>query len=214
MGPDPHHVTVTPAPTDGPFTVLLVCTGNVCRSALAERLGRAFLDDLLPNDASVIRLVSAGTRAVVGSAMDPDSARVLERLGARPGDFRARRLTDEIVADADLTLTMSRRHRADALALAPRRLNRTFTLREAAALLELVDEQRHVSGDSFADRARALVRQMADARAGRRGSEDDDVRDPIGLPVEVHQMVGEAIAAALHPVLSRFAALVSPGATS
>jgi protein-tyrosine phosphatase len=192
--------------------VLLVCTGNVCRSAVAERLGRTYLAELLTDDAGAIRLVSAGTRGVVGSAMHPDSARVLEGLGAHPGDFRARRLTERLVADADLTLTMTRRHRADALALAPRALTRTFTLREAAALLELVEEGRDVQADSFADRARALIRQMAGARARRPGSEDDDVRDPIGRPVEVHQMVGEAIAEALHPVLRRFAALVPPGA--
>ena len=203
---------VTPPAPQGPFTVLLVCTGNICRSALAERLGQKYLAELLPDDAGAIRLVSAGTRAAVGSAMHPDSALVLEGLGAHPGDFRASRLTDRVVADADLTLTMTRSHRTDALALAPRALTRAFTLREAAALLELVEECRDAEADSFSDRARGLIRQMAGARAHRRGSEDDDVRDPIGLPVEVHQDVGEAIAESLHPVLRRFAALVPPGA--
>ena len=75
---------VTHPGPEAAFTVLLVCTGNICRSALAERLGRAYLDELLGEDASAIRLVSAGTRAVVGSAMHPDSALVLLGLALRP----------------------------------------------------------------------------------------------------------------------------------
>jgi protein-tyrosine-phosphatase len=44
------------------FTVLVVCTGNICRSALAERLGRAYLEERLGDKADAVRLVSAGTR--------------------------------------------------------------------------------------------------------------------------------------------------------
>ena len=66
-----------PSPQPPPFTVLLVCTGNICRSALAERLGRAFLDEVLGEVAGQVRLVSHGTQAVVDSAMHPDSALVL-----------------------------------------------------------------------------------------------------------------------------------------
>ena len=54
--------------------MLLVCTGNICRFAFAERLGRAFLAQTLGQDADQVRIVSAGTRAVVGSEMHPDSA--------------------------------------------------------------------------------------------------------------------------------------------
>ena len=61
--------------------MLLVCTGNICRSALGERLGRAYLADVLGQDAGAVELVSAGVQAVVGSAMHPDSALVLRGLG-------------------------------------------------------------------------------------------------------------------------------------
>src|SRR3954447_22518217 len=171
---------------DPAFTVLLVCTGNICRSALAERLGRAYLDELLGDDAGAIRLVSAGTRAVIGSGMHPDSALVLQGLGGEPGNFRARQLADTFVTEADLTLTMTREHRRAVLALAPRALARTFTLREAAALLGLVDESVDPPGENPAERARSLVQEMAAARPRRTGGEDDDIRDPIGQPLEVH----------------------------
>src|SRR3954468_9407595 len=88
-------------------TVLLVCTGNICRSALTERLRRAYFDEALGERAANIRLASAGTRAVVGSAMHPDSALVLAGYGAEPGDFRAQQLNDGMPADADLILAMT-----------------------------------------------------------------------------------------------------------
>jgi len=187
--------------------VLLVCTGNICRSALAERLGRAYLADVLGDDADQVRLVSAGTGAVIDSAMHPDSAMVLQGLGGDPDGFRARQLHEHMAIDADLVLTMTRAHRREVLKAAPRALARTFTLREAAALLDDLPEDREPVGEGLADRARALVKELAAVRSQHVNSSDDDIRDPIGEPVEVHAEVGEAIAAALVPVLDRLATL-------
>ena len=189
------------------FTVLLVCTGNICRSALGERLGNAFLADTLGAESGRVRLVSAGTQAVVGSAMHPQSALVLGGLGAEAGDFRARQLHAAQVAEADLVLTMTRAHRRSVLEESPRSLSKTFTLIEASDLLE-----RMASGapaDGSAEDARALVAAMAAARSRRQAGDADDIPDPIGRPVEAHQAAGDAIAAALLPVLGRFAALMA-----
>jgi protein-tyrosine phosphatase len=198
----PRHWSPEPV-----FTVLLVCTGNICRSALGERLGRAYLADVLGEDAGAVQLVSAGVQAVVGSAMHPDSALVLRGLGGSPDGFVARQLVDDMAIDADLTLTMTRQHRRDVLRMAPRALARTFTLREAAGLLDIVGEDVEVPGDDLADRARSLVKELAAARSRRQSGRGDDIRDPVGLPPEVHQEVGDAVAGALIPVLSRIAAL-------
>src|SRR5829696_1931774 len=168
---------------------------------------------MLGERASAIRLISAGVGAVVGSAMHPDSALVLSGLGAEPGDFRARQLVEAHIAEADLVLTMTRGHRAQALRLAPRALARTFTLREAADLLRNVGGDVAPADADLPERARLLVAAMAEARSRRRSGDHDDIRDPIGLPVEVHQEVGEAIAEALLPVLARLAAPAPVGRT-
>lgn len=190
------------------FTVLLVCTGNICRSALGERLGNAFLADTLGAESGRVRLVSAGTQAVVGSAMHPQSALVLGGLGAEAGDFRARQLHAAQVAEADLVLTMTRAHRRSVLEESPRSLAKTFTLLEASDLLERLTLA-VPEGGRAAERARALVAAMAATRSRRQAGDADDIADPIGRPVEAHQEAGDAIASALLPVLARFAALVA-----
>src|SRR5690348_11873036 len=180
----------------GQFTVLFVCTGNVCRSALAERLASAYLDEALGAGAPQVRVISAGTGAVVGSAMHEDSALVLRGFGGERGDSRAQQLDERIAAQADLTLTMTREHRRAVLEIAPRALARTFTLREAAELLQLIADDA-ANGDDLPERARALVAQLASARSRRQSGKGDDIADPIGQPVAAHQQAGEAIAGAL-----------------
>ncbi|MGY1752145.1 arsenate reductase/protein-tyrosine-phosphatase family protein [Blastococcus sp. SYSU D01042] len=188
------------------FTVLVVCTGNICRSALAERLGRAYLDERLGSSTADLQLVSAGTRAVSGSGMHPDSALVLAGYGAAPGEFRARQIDGRIASSADLVLTMTRAHRTEVLQLAPAGLQRSFTLVEAATILDEIAGE--LQGADFPERARALVHAMAAARGRRVSSRDDDVQDPIRRSIEVHEQVGELIAATLIPILDRLVGLL------
>jgi protein-tyrosine-phosphatase len=189
---------------DDVFTVLFVCTGNICRSAMAQQLGRAYLDAELGEEAERFRLVSAGTRAVVGSAMHPDSALVLRGLGGDPEGFTARQFEPGLAGEADLVLPMTGSHRRVILHAAPRMLNRTFLLREAAGLLSLLEPVRTADGDPVR-RARALVKALAEARSRRPRGSDDEVPDPIAQPVEAHQEAADLIAEALIPLLSSIA---------
>lgn len=192
-----------------PFTVLFICTGNICRSPLAERVTRAYLDAALGSDAVNLRLESAGTQAVVGSGMHPDSAAVLTALGGDPTGFAARQLTDELAVASDLTLGLTRAHRRAALKRAPRGLSRTFTLLEAAGLASLVPADADLEGATFADRCRSLVREMAKARARRASDAYDDIPDPMGQPADFHEEIGDVIAEGVVRLFSRFVELSS-----
>src|SRR5947209_4263214 len=156
-----------PGQPSSAFSILLVCTGNICRSPLAERLGRAYLDSTLGDDAALIQLSSAGTRAVAGSAMHPDTSLVLQGFGGNADGHVARQLDESIASSSDLTLTMTREHRRAVLSLAPRTLARTFTLREAADLARSLGDGAKLPGDDLAQRAQVLVAEPATTRSRR-----------------------------------------------
>lgn len=168
--------------------ILFVCTGNICRSPTGERLTQAFAEEAGIAD---LTASSAGTRALVGHAVEPTAALVLEGLGGDPTNFRARRLTTAIASEADLILAMTERHRDKILALAPTQFKRTFTLREAARLAEESDA--------------TTVAELAVARPRYHIQESEDVADPIGADEETFHAVGLEIATLLGPLLRRIA---------
>lgn len=145
--------------------MLFVCTGNVCRSPMAEHLLRSAVPDL--------EVSSAGTRALAGEPMQPFALATLAGRGIDGAAFRARQLTAELVEGADLVLTASREHRAAAVTLVPRAAARAFTVRELDRLLSAV------TGPT-ADLVAAARAQRGLVRPER--PEDDDVADPIGGP--------------------------------
>ncbi|HEY3279213.1 MAG TPA: low molecular weight protein arginine phosphatase [Gemmatimonadales bacterium] len=89
--------------------VLLVCTGNICRSPLAEALLMRALKDRTMDGVTV---GSAGTGAWDGAPASEGAYLVGLERGLDLSGHRARLLTRELVEQADLILTMARHHRA------------------------------------------------------------------------------------------------------
>ncbi|MFJ3491000.1 arsenate reductase/protein-tyrosine-phosphatase family protein [Leifsonia aquatica] len=163
-------------------TILVVCTGNICRSpylefALREALAEVGADDVAVN--------SAGTRAVVGSPIADEMGELLAADGIDARSFRARQLTRDLIEAADLVLTADRGHRKDVLQLDPRALNRTFTIRQFARLVPIaagLPDPRHRADGSARDRLDRLIERCSAARAHTPPvGGDDDVADPWGL---------------------------------
>jgi protein-tyrosine phosphatase len=181
--------------------ILFVCTGNLCRSPVAERLAVTLAGASLHDSPGYdcLAIGSAGVSAVPGMAMDPRSAEALLALGGDPAGFRSRLFERSMADEADIVLTMTRQQRREILEKCPRGLRRTFTLLEAAALLG----QAELSGLSvlpLAQRARELGLRLDSARAGRPAPLNDDVLDPIGRPSYFHADVAATVAAALRPL--------------
>ena len=181
--------------------LLFVCTGNLCRSPVAERLATAWARQALADSPELgeVTILSAGIEAEAGLTIAPSSARALQRLGGDAEGFSSRQLTAELAAGADLVLTMTRNHRRNVLQLAPRKLRHTFTLTEAADLLNHAD-LRGLRTMPLAWRARELGRRLDAARAHRSPAGPDDVTDPMGQRPVVHEQVADIIAAALRPL--------------
>jgi protein-tyrosine phosphatase len=177
------------------FDLLFVCTGNICRSPMAELLAVSELRHALGPQAGRIQVHSAGTYGLEGWPIEPHAGRTMATYGVPAAAFRARRITAELVRPADLVLTATREHRADVVRLVPAASARTFTMREFARLTESVDPDELPTGD-LVDRAHALVAAAA-ARRGTVEGTDVDVADPYGLPAQVYERCAAQIADAL-----------------
>lgn len=159
--------------------VLFVCTGNVHRSVLAERLLAARLPP-----GSAVRPESAGTEGWHRSGMDGSTRAVLEQLGGDGRGFTARPLTEGLVAEAALVLGLAREHREAAVRLAPSAMRRCFTLKEFVRLAAGVPGGEGLAAEGGFD-------AMVAAVAARRGAAtalpaaEDDIADPVGMPREI-----------------------------
>ncbi|MDH5235764.1 MAG: RpiB/LacA/LacB family sugar-phosphate isomerase, partial [Gemmatimonadota bacterium] len=94
--------------------LLFVCTGNTCRSAMAEAIARRLAASRGLEDVTV---QSSGTSAWEGAPASDGALLVALEQGLDLNGHRARVLSKEIVAEADLILVMSTHHRDRAHAL-------------------------------------------------------------------------------------------------
>jgi len=119
------------------FTILAVCTGNICRSPQVENLlrDRAASRRSVDGHEDELRVLSAGTYAMVGDPMDPTAAKMLNEGGSDGADHRAQQLTARLVEDAQLVLCLSREHRKAVVTLVPSANRYAFTLLEFARVV-------------------------------------------------------------------------------
>ncbi|MET8157025.1 hypothetical protein ABZT47_11670 [Sphaerisporangium sp. NPDC005289] len=173
------------------FRILFVCTGNICRSPLAERLTRSAL-----GPCPALEVASAGTHALAGEPMTGHAARVLAELGGDHAGFRARRLTAGMVEAADLVLAAAREHRAAAVAMCPAAAGRAFTIAEFGVLTGAVPAGAVDRHGDLGPRARALVAE-ARTRRGLVRVDQPDIGDPYGRSLRAYRAAGRLIAGAL-----------------
>lgn len=122
--PDPASSDAdTPSVRPHPL-VLFVCTGNVCRSPMAEALLRCHLPPDLP-----WRVASAGTCAFDGDEASTGTVEALAEEGIEFSAHLSQRLTSKLVQDAHLIVALTRSHRDDILDRFPAAARKVFLLK-------------------------------------------------------------------------------------
>lgn len=166
--------------------ILTVCTGNLCRSPLAERL----LVLRAAERGVEVHVEGAGTRARNGTSMHPETQRVLRGYGGNPEGFGSRLLTPAVVKGQDLILTASVAHSSAVAEQSPAAWKKTFTLLEVAAIARAHPE--------------ATLADLHNLRRSVDGVELD-VLDPIGQSADVFDSTGAQISDAVDAIVELLA---------
>jgi len=176
-----------PPESDGPFGVLFVCTGNICRSPTAEAMARR---ELARYPGVPIQVSSAGSHALEGNPAASRSMLAAATRGASLERHFARELTRRRVRAADLILCMAAEHRPFVLSYDRAAADRTFLLATFA----------RVAGqwDWLATSPAGLV---ALAAKHAKEQDGDDIDDPLGQSPDAYAACAERLDGLVTPVV-------------
>ena len=163
-------------------TILVICTGNICRSPMASGLLESLLRD---RGVSGVTVESCGVSAWDGSPATPEGVEAAREQGLDISRHVARKMNRRIVESADLIVGMASEHREAVKRIAPNAAGRAFTLKE---LVYLLDSAGSPEGGTRKERLRSagekadLVRRRRrlPARGRRRRGPPGPARDVPG----------------------------------
>lgn len=165
------------------MNLLFVCTGNTCRSPMAEALFRKAAGER--GVADRFRALSCGLAAADGMPASDNAVAAAAELGAGLSEHRSRRATPELLAEADAIYCMSAAHRAAIVSALPQLKGRVFVLHPPVP--------DPFGGDLtvYRETARALDAAVESLLAALCGSGQASVRAEEGAPPQTPETEGE-----------------------
>jgi protein-tyrosine phosphatase len=139
-------------------TVLFVCTGNTCRSPMAEAIARGLQPEQLGG--LPVEFHSAGVAAFDGASYSPETVSAVRKLGMDAPRGSSKALTPAMIAQADAIFAMTQSHRAAVLSMDPGAGSKVRLLDPSG--LDVADPIGHPQARY--DQVAAMMREMIRAR--------------------------------------------------
>ena len=111
------------------MNILFVCSGNTCRSAMAEGIAKALIQSA-PERYGFIRVASAGTAACQGTPAASFAQEVAQENGADLHNFASQPVSAELAAAADVVLCMTNSHKRALQALLTQNTDKIYLLKD------------------------------------------------------------------------------------
>lgn len=186
--------------------ILFVCTGNTCRSPMAEALLRKMAVD----KGVEIEARSAGVATIEGLPMSEHSATILKSKDIYEKKT-SQQLTAELVQWADLILTMTMNHKSNIVEQFPQAVDKLFTLKEFTAAddpvsVQLLEEQAKLASEL--QLKQSLSQEITEEEKARWFELADkipnhDIIDPFGGTIEDYEHSALDIEAALQKLVEK-----------
>ena len=146
------------------WTMLLVCSGNTCRSPMAQGMARRMLAERrgvaeTELESAGLRVISAGLNAAEGAPPSPNAVEALRKQHIDISGHRARELTPQMINEADVIYTMTEPHRETITSMFPSAAEKTFTLDPNGDIEDPIG-----SDASSYQRSAELIRRRLDQR--------------------------------------------------
>lgn len=155
--------------------LLVVCTANQCRSPLGEFL----LRDAAEQHGLDWYISSAGTHALAGQPMHPNTRRLLVRRGFEVGNWCTTALDSDLLTSADVILTATRQHSSYLVGAQPKISGKVLPLMRFARHIAIARQ----CGRGSAQNGALLEMLEAVHNVAAAGVGDaDDLPDPVGQP--------------------------------
>jgi protein-tyrosine-phosphatase len=157
-------------------TILFVCTGNTCRSAMAEGIFKKMLKESKEDDGK-FNILSAGISALPGMSPTPEAIKVMNEQGINISRHRATQIKEDLVKRADLILVMSNTHK-DYI-----KTKFTFTQDKIYLLKEFA--------------------RIGEFKSIRSTDENYEVVDPLGRHIEFYRIIARELKKNIEKILGK-----------
>ncbi|GIP19035.1 protein-tyrosine-phosphatase [Paenibacillus montaniterrae] len=191
--------------------ILFLCTGNTCRSPMAE----AFLKGLAHEKGLILAVRSAGISTVDGLPVSTNSKHALERRGIQhQGSSVA--MNEEALHWADLILTMTTSHKREVMRRYPEVMDKLYTLKEYAYMDDQLQAKLNELEELYSElQMQQLLGQPIDEEKRKRAQKLElsmpsfDIADPFGGSQSIYDACADELEDAIFKLVDKLLAIRS-----